>query len=919
MLSLGSLAFATPWILTALAVLPVLYWLLRLTPPSPRIVRFPAIRLLRDLVSREETPARTPLWLVLLRMALAALVILALAGPLLNPRAGMPGDGPVMLVVDNGWAAGRDWAARQEAMEDVVGHAERTGRDLVLLATAPSPDGEAPVAHGPMRPADARRLAQILTPVPWPADRAAALAALDRLEVEGSAHAVWLSDGLDGPQAQELASRLQRFGSLEVLSDPIGRLARLMPPPESTGTGLNARILRAAAGGPETAVVRATADDGRLLARETVSFEPGAVSTEIRLDLPTELRNAVMRLSLEGESTAGAQVLLDERWRRRPVGLVSGRAEGANQPLLSELHYLDRALSPSSEVRRGTVPELLARDLSVLIMADVGALSDSEAEAIEGWVERGGTLIRFAGPLLAQNADRLVPTRLRLGDRTLGGAMSWSEPARLAPFPETSPFAGLPVPADVTVTRQVLAEPAIDLADKTWARLADGTPLVTAAPLGEGRVVLVHTTANPDWSNLPISGLFVQMLQRIVGLSTGVSADGGRQALEPVEVLDGLGRLVPPPPTSLPIAGGAFRPEAIGPAHPPGFYGTDAARRALNLSSLVTSLQPLNGLPAGVSRALYGESGEIGLKPWLLAGAMALGAIDLLVALALRGLLGRRPGMGRGRDGGRGRAAARAGVAGLMLLALLSPRAPALADDTFALRATGETWLAYVDTGDPVLDEQTQAGLEGLSLVLNRRTAVETAGAMEVNLETDELSFFPLLYWAVSPDQPRPSDEARAKLNEYLRNGGTILFDTRDQSQGFVSGGDGPGGQRLRDLVEGLDIPALAPVPPEHVLTRSFYLLQDFPGRYAGGAVWVEAQEQRSNDGVSSVIIGANDWAGAWAADADGRPMNAVVPGGERQREMAYRFGVNLVMYALTGNYKADQVHVPSILERLGQ
>ena len=158
MLSLGSLAFATPWILTALAVLPALYWLLRLTPPSPRIVRFPAIRLLRDLVSREETPARTPLWLVLLRMALAALLILALAGPLLNPRAGMPGDGPVILAVDNGWASGRNWTARQEAMEDVIGHAEHTGRDVVLLATAPPPDGTPPVAHGPLRPADARRL-----------------------------------------------------------------------------------------------------------------------------------------------------------------------------------------------------------------------------------------------------------------------------------------------------------------------------------------------------------------------------------------------------------------------------------------------------------------------------------------------------------------------------------------------------------------------------------------------------------------------------------------------------------------------------------------------------------------------------------------------------------------------------------------
>jgi hypothetical protein len=103
------------------------------------------------------------------------------------------------------------------------------------------------------------------------------------------------------------------------------------------------------------------------------------------------------------------------------------------------------------------------------------------------------------------------------------------------------------------------------------------------------------------------------------------------------------------------------------------------------------------------------------------------------------------------------------------------------------------------------------------------------------------------------------------------------------------------------------------------VLTKSFYLMQDFPGRYAGGTLWVGATEGHVNDGVTSVLVGSNDWASAWALEAGGRAMFAVVPGGERQREMSYRVGVNLVMYALTGNYKADQVHVPFILERLGQ
>ncbi|NQV82063.1 MAG: DUF4159 domain-containing protein, partial [Alphaproteobacteria bacterium] len=130
---------------------------------------------------------------------------------------------------------------------------------------------------------------------------------------------------------------------------------------------------------------------------------------------------------------------------------------------------------------------------------------------------------------------------------------------------------------------------------------------------------------------------------------------------------------------------------------------------------------------------------------------------------------------------------------------------------------------------------------------------------------------------------------------------------------------DGPGVRRLREVLRKLDMPPLAPVPEDHVLTKAFYLMSDFPGRYSGGAVWVEREIGGANDGVSSVIVGSNDWAAAWAIDDEGRYLASPVPGGNQQREMAYRFGVNLVMYAFTGNYKADQVHIPAILERLGQ
>ena len=242
----------------------------------------------------------------------------------------------------------------------------------------------------------------------------------------------------------------------------------------------------------------------------------------------------------------------------------------------------------------------------------------------------------------------------------------------------------------------------------------------------------------------------------------------------------------------------------------------------------------------------------------------------------------------------------------------------AQSSDQFALEATRDTRLAYVMTGDTKVDETSRAGLAGLGQILARRTSVVPGAPVGLDVERDELAFFPLIYWPMTDRQAPLSDAARARINAFMRNGGTVLFDTRDQNLSGI-GGVGSGTQTLRSLVQGLDIPALLEVPAGHVLTKAFYLLHQFPGRWEGGRLFVQQPDERVNDGVSSVIIGANDFAAAWAIDQTGRPMFPVVPGSARQRELAFRFGVNLVMYALTGNYKADQVHVDEILERLGQ
>jgi hypothetical protein len=267
-----------------------------------------------------------------------------------------------------------------------------------------------------------------------------------------------------------------------------------------------------------------------------------------------------------------------------------------------------------------------------------------------------------------------------------------------------------------------------------------------------------------------------------------------------------------------------------------------------------------------------------------------------------------------------------------MVVVIGVPSSSFAQSDEALIRSINNTVLGYIKTGNIKVDKTSHAGLLGLSAELFRRTSVEPVEPVGVDIERDEISIFPFLYWPMSEGQKIPSDLAVDKLNRFLRSGGLILFDTRDAylSSG-VSGGTA-NGRILQKIATRLEIPPLEPVPEDHVLTRSFYLMQDFPGRHAGSNVWIEAAPadaekidgvpfRNLNDGVTPVVIGGNDWAAAWAIGDNGRYMFPVGRGitGNQQREYAQRFGVNLIMYVLTGNYKSDQVHIPALLDRLGQ
>ncbi|MGI9493884.1 MAG: DUF4159 domain-containing protein [Geminicoccaceae bacterium] len=926
MLNFGLIGFTQPWLLTALVALPALWWLLRIIPPAPKLIRFPAVRFLLGIEQEKETSARTPPWLLILRLLLAALLILALSGPVLNPEPDIEGEGPLVLVVDDGWAAFPGWKKRVQAMERFTERAVRQHREVVLLGTTPDPVEPFFERFGA---ADALPSITSWQPKPWPSDREIAL---EKLQAEGldDAEIVWLTDGIADDavkleQVSDFTSSLQELGPLTVLVEPLVDRAMLLLPPDAYETELVVPARLAQAGPKRSVSLKAVGPEGEIMARERLVFEPGEVTAEVAIELPLDLRNRIARFEIEPSQGVGGVVLLDERWRRRSVGLVRLSAERTPQPLLSELYYVERALRLHADLKHGDIPTLLEEDLSAIVLTDSAQINDDDRQALSDWIDEGGVLVRFAGPRLANASfDDLVPVPLRRGDRFLDGTLSWARPLPLTSFDDEGPLEGLSIPEeDVVVNRQVLAQPGPALAAHSWARLSDGTPLITGMQRKNGWLVLVHTTANNAWSSLPISGAFIDILRRIVGLGAGRgrAPDG---LLAPIEVLDAGGRLVEPGPATQPVPGDQLETTHASALHPPGLYGRigagdDLPRQALNLAGAVPDLQALREEDFGGRLRGYLRAAEIGLMPWLLLAALILALADTVIGLWLRGLL---PGLvSRGSVGAK---TAEAGLVMVMVMGMSSLIANDVhaqsIEDQRAIEAANQTRLAYVVTGLTEVDEVSRAGLDGLSLVLNRRTAVEAGTPLPVNLRRDELDLYPLLYWPIPQNHPDISAEERKRVDTYLRQGGMILFDTGDAGT-MIPGQRSPGAgeRRLRELLNGVNLPPLEQVPEDHTLTRSFYLLQDFPGRWTGRPVWVDRPEASVNDGVSSVIIGSHGWAQAWAIDNFTMPMFPVIPGGERQRELANRFGVNLVMYALTGNYKTDQVHIPALLERLGQ
>lgn len=900
MMAFGPLSLAAPAVLAGAAALPLLWWLIRRLPPPTRRIMFPAIRLLGPVAQEPPPQARPPWWLVALRLGALTLLLLGLAGPSWNlqPDAHMPRR--ILLVLDNGWQSAPAWADMTAAARQHISRLDTSDGRVALAVTAPPPggwpDGAQPVPDW-VSPATALARLELLTPQPWPADRLAAARAVTRMPRGTADESLWISHGWDALGAKSLARALQAVGParLQVVDAPTFAIRQF----DGISGGWMVQLVRPQGMGMSSVRLVAVDEAGRRHAETTATFQPGETTAAARVIVPVGDLPRISRIEVLESRSAATTALVDSNSVRPHVALFSGEPRGERRPLQSATYYVRRALEPYASVKVLPVEELTAAEANLRVFIDLPVTDQRQSADLLRWVERGGIAVTFAGARVAENGTRLAPGPLLTATRTVGTRLSWDQPQPLGGFAADSPLAGLTLDPDVTVTRQVLGDPSAPGLAR-WAWLKDGTPLVTARSHGAGLLVMVHTNADPRWSNLPLSGLFEQMLRRLLPLvRSGGRTGGTAQAPFSLEVeLDGDGLLTSPRQPRL-IEAAQWENVTAGPETPPGLYRAGAMVRALNVmqgSGPVGprfQFQPL-ALDAGLPMAapIAGRAAVDLATPLLIIG-LVLAALDGLL-VAVRGLTA------RGRFRRSPRAAALllglwAGLSGLDVAP--SARAQSIPDGTRA-QPIETVELGYVATGNPVIDARTRAGLEGLTRVLAVRTAVRAAPPRAVQLGRDNLGKLAMLYWPL-PSVRTVTPAVATQLSSYIANGGLIVVDL---------GATPPPPAMVRATLAPLNLPRLAPLTSEHVLARSFYLLERFPGRVEGHTVWIEAGTQGRDGAVAGVVIGSSDWVGAWGSPDGLSP---------RQREWALRFGVNLVMYALTGTYKADQVHVKAILDRL--
>lgn len=888
------LSFLSPFVLSGLFTLPVIWWLLRVTPPPHRTQHLPTMAFLHNLPRTVTTAIQTPWWILLIRLLALGFLMIGIAGPVVKHNA-VPSNTPknYIFVFENGWSAAHTWFNQKADAEKLLRSMANDNTQIHILTTAPEPGQDVPLSQGPYTPVQAIGLLPTINLHPWEET-------LPRIKLpEGPAQTFWFGDGFDHDGQNKMMRESLKKGHVTYFA-----------PDRLTGP---LRLQRETETAPEKMVVQLDVPEpfehdrsfqletrnqkGAILSAEALTLPAGTKTLRHHLNRDLWGPNEPASFSIVGANSASAVVFLDGLIQIHTAAIIGTLLTDESPPLLRPEYYLTRAIEPYARFNITPFDRALKDRPDIIFAPDFSDPDPSVRDALVTYIQQGGILVRFAGPKTADRAHpALLPVPIYQGSHATAGLSSWTKPPQIKAFSATSPLAGLSPPDQINLRQQLLAEPLPGNDPAIWASVTDGTPLITGRKMGRGLIVLVHTSADPSWSDLPLTGFFAAFLKRLLQFADDRFENGPMTLTaqaEPIVLLDGFGQTQPPPATAQPIDLTIQAGSLPDSRHPPGLYQSGTQGQAINLSEHTSLPRPGASIPDSVERRIYSTTPRsfYDLRPYVLGAALFLILIDGMILLALQGLRFTPV------------------ISVLVLICALAGNTAQAADLS---DLTTQTHLAYIVTPDAAQNRISMKGLSTLTETLRARTAIRMGDPKGLDLPRDDISLYPWIYWPVFQDTAMPDTKTLEKINDYLQRGGLIVFDTQDGSatiQPVLS----QSWLRLQVILRALGTDDIRPVDERAVLLRSFYLLDRYIPGPDFGTLWIQSNTENNNDSVSSIIVSSGDWARNWSQGTgfgweNGRPDRS---------EIATRIGINITLYALTGNYKADQVHIQYIIDRM--
>ena len=899
---INTLAFTNYYALLGLLALPLVFLIVKLFPPTPKKIFFSSFYLIDKIDKISVAKKKIPFWLLVYRLILIILIILFFCEPYLNisEKKSDENVNNYIIVADIGWSISKEWDKFKKTVNAISIEAEKKNK-TVSFYHSNTADNFKPKVFKSSK--DINQYLKNLNPVPWQFEKSYLKEIIKNNDNFKNNKVFFIFSKFDrknySKQIEDL-DFIDKKVKNKILIDPVESII-FFKNINISKENIKFEIARHALLKPNTKfTIRITNIKNQLVFKKDFMLEKNQSVFYYNEKFPLKVMNQMHKIEIVEQNHAGAKYYFDDYSKKRKIGIFAENYSYKENPLLSPVYYLEKSLKEDNILTIGSLDYLIKLNCSVIIVPDKGNIPEKDHLILSNWLNNGGTLIRFSSTKLAKsNANFLPSSNLFMSVRNVGRTLSLAEMLKINPFKKTSIFHGLPVPKDIVFKKQLIVDN--DNSNlQIVASLSDKTPLVSLGKRNRGKVFLFHVTANNDWSNLPISSLFAGMLQRIILLSEKNITESITN-LSLTKEINSFGDLKNTIRNYTVKDSAVLKKVAPSKKFPPGIYENKELTVALNLSNKISDKHFKNSFDKRYRILSNFTEQIIDLRPFLIKIILLMFITDMIISMILQNHFKFISFFYKKKS-----------IMSIFFFLILFVNS----DSVYSENLLNDTYLAYIKTNDEKLNAISYSGLNTIKNLLETRTSVSPKAVIEIDIIKDPIYSIPFLYWPLSKDLIEINIKTETKIKNYLANGGMILFDVIGFSRENFSL-ENSKFKKIENFLSSIEANNLTPITKDHTLTKSFYLLKKFPGRWDNKNLLIESSNLEVNDGVSSVILGFNDWASAWALDNNNNPIFPVVPGGERQREISYRFGINITMYALTGNYKSDQIHFKSILNRL--